>query len=232
MNQFDKSTITEEREKTYRFLAGICLKPPSDSLIDMIKDKSILLLFHEDTDCESYNEMARFINETTEIRNISDPLSAEHASLFTLPSNHLPHEAVYLDKEKRLGGRVTMSVSQFYERAGASILNNCIEMPDHLGMELEFMGFLCKMEKELRKNADYASLNNCISLQKIFLEEHLIKWVYSCCEKIVERATYGFYKAIAHMIAEFIKSEDEYLKELYFKIEQHTESKVQNVLNS
>ncbi len=232
MKEFDNSTITEEREKTYRFLAGICLKSPSDSLIDMIKDKSILLLFPEDTDCESYNEISRFINETAEIKNISDQIAAEHASLFSLPSNHLPHEAVYRDKEKRLGGKVTMDVSQFYEKAGASILNSCIEMPDHLGMELEFMGFLCKMERELRENADYPSLDNCIYLQKTFIDEHLIKWVYPCCEKIVERSTYGFYKAIAHMITEFIKSEDDYLKELYLKIEPHTEPKVQDMLTS
>src|SRR4030066_496172 len=106
--------------------------------------------------------MARFVREASEMENISEELAAEHTSIFVLPSSHLPHEAVYLDREKRLGGRVTISVSQFYEKAGADVLESCIEMPDHIGMELEFMAFLCKMEKEMQGNADYTALKDCI----------------------------------------------------------------------
>ena len=218
MNDFDEATIVNERESTYRFLAGLCLKPPSDSLIDMVKDRSILSLFQDDAECKSYSEISRFVNAAKERGNISDELSAEHACLFSLPSSYLPHEAIYLDREKRLGGKVTISVRQFYEKAGADILETCIEMPDHIGMELEFMGFLCKKERELREKADHRALHNCIQIQKTFLDEHLLKWVYQCCEKVIERTTSGFYKAIAYTIMEFMKSEEEYVAELYAKI--------------
>lgn len=210
MNEFDESAMTQIREMTYSFLSGLCLRPPSDSMIDMIKDGSILSLFLNDDESKSFSEMTRFVNETSKMENILDELTAEHASLFSLPSNYLPHEAVYLDKESRLGGRVTISVSQFYKKAGADIFENCIEMPDHIGMELEFMAFLCSMERKLREKADYTALDNCIYLQKSFLEEHLLKWVCQCCEKIIERATYGFYKAIAYMVMEFMDIETEY----------------------
>lgn len=213
MNKFDESTMTQLREMTYRFLSGLCLNPPSDSMIDMLKDRSILSLFKDGDVGNSYGEMSRFVSEASKMENISDELTAEYASLFSLPSNYLPHEAVYLDKEKRLGGRVTISVSQFYKRAGADVLENCIEMPDHIGMELGFMTFLCRMERELREKADYKALENCIYLQKSFIDEHLLKWVHQCCEKIIERATYGFYKAIAYMIMEFMNSEAEYFAE-------------------
>ena len=37
-----ESITAGERENTYRFLASLYLKPPSDSVIAMIKDGSIL----------------------------------------------------------------------------------------------------------------------------------------------------------------------------------------------
>jgi TorA maturation chaperone TorD len=217
MNKIEESVVAGERWRTYKFLSGLCLKPPSGSLISILKDGSILSVFKDYKDSKGYFELAGFIDEIPEITNIENELSAEHTTLFVLPSAFLPHEAVYLDKEKRLGGRVTISVKQFYEKAGADILKDCTEMPDHIGIELEFMGFLCKLEKELWEKVDLMALQKCIEFQKAFLEEHLLKWVFQCCGKIIERATYGFYKAIANLIMEFVRSEKEYLTELHAK---------------
>ena len=228
MSEFEAITAGE-RERAYRFLAGLCLKPPSDSLIDMIKDGTILSVFQDNEggsdEVVSYPPgLFEFIRQAEEMPNLKDELEAEHTALFVLPSGVLPHEAAYLDKEKRLGGRVTISVSQFYEKAGADIHENCIEMPDYLGMELEFMGFLCKIEKESWESTELTSLQKCIELQKMFLEEHLLKWVYQCCEKVMEKATYGFYKAIAHFITEFMRSEEEYVSGLHTKVCREGES--------
>ena len=200
-----------EREDIYRFLSGLYLRPPSDPLLEMILDGSIITTFRDD------EEMSAFVKVASGIANIKDELEAEHASLFVLPSGVIPHEAVYLDKEKRLGGRVTMGVRQFYERAGTDISEDCIEMPDHIGMELEFMGLLCKIEKELLESADHSSLLKCIELQKTFLQEHLSQWAYVCCEEVIKHAVFGFYKAVARFTIEFLKSEEEYVSGLYAK---------------
>ena len=210
-----------ERENTYRFLASLYLKPPSDAVIAMIKDGSILSAITSEeggADSPFYSELAEFVKNAAETPELKDELEAEHTALFALPSGVLPHEAAYLDREQKLGGRVTISVRQFYERAGMEILDSCIEMPDHIGMELEFMGFLCKLEKEFWEKAAISSLQKCIEFQKTFLSEHLSKWVYQCCEKVIEKATCGFYKAIAHVTVEFMKSEEKYISELYANI--------------
>lgn len=216
MVKIEEQNTSGEREKMYKFLSSLCLKPPSDSVISMIRDRSILAGL--ESGIKGYAELWKFVNEASQINSLKNELEAEHTALFVLPSGVIPHEAVYLDKEKRLGGRVTMSVRQFYEKAGAEILDNCIEMPDHLGMELEFMGFLCKLEKKLWERFDLQGLQKCIELQKTFLDAHLSKWVYQCCEDIIKRATCGFYKAIAHLITDFVKSEEGYIAELYEKL--------------
>jgi TorA maturation chaperone TorD len=215
MDEFDEAETAEDRERCYRLLAGLCLRPPSEALIEQVKDGRILALFEDGAGRKSCDEMARFVREASGRENLSAELTAEHTSIFVLPSSHLPHEAVYLDRDKRLGGRVTIGVRQFYERAGADILENCVDMPDHLGMELEFMGFLCGMEKKLRKDRDSAGLCACVRLQKEFIEEHLLKWVYQCCEKIGAGAASGFYKAVAYLTAEFMRIEEDYVVELH-----------------
>lgn len=211
-----------ERENTYRFLASLYLKPPSDSIIAMIKDGSILsaIATNEESNAVSsfYPELTEFVKNAAEIHGLKEELEAEHTALFALPSGVLPHEAGYLDREKKLGGRVTISVRQFYEMAGMEILDSCIEMPDHIGMEFEFMGFLCKLEKEFLDKAAISSPQKCIEFQKTFLSEHLSKWAYQCCENVIIKSTYGFYRAIAHLTMEFMKSEEEYVSELYAKI--------------
>lgn len=212
-----------DRERTYRFIAGLCLQPPSDSLIAMIKDGSILAAF-QGGNGGSIDPWPEFIRQADGIQNLKDELEAEHTALFALPSGVLPHEAVYLDKEKRLGGRITLDVGRFYKGAGASILNDCKEVPDHLGMELEFMGFLCNMEQQLWKSTPPSLLNKCIGLQKTFLEEHLSKWAYRCCDEIIKHARYGFYKTVAHFIVEFLKCEEEYIKELYARVRREGEN--------
>ncbi|MBI4686718.1 MAG: molecular chaperone TorD family protein [Nitrospirae bacterium] len=203
----------EERGRTYRFLSSLCLKPPSDYILSMIREGRILSLVEEGS--RAYDELSRFVEDVRRIENLEDELAAEHTALFVLPGGVLPHESVYLDKEKRLGGRVTISVKQFYEKAGADILNKCIEVPDHLGIELEFMAFLCDIEKELRKKDDIEGLRQCIEFQKTFLSEHLAQWAYACCEKIIKQSTYGLYKALAYLIVEFIGEEEGYISDLY-----------------
>ena len=103
---------------------------------------------------------------------------------------------------------VTITVEQFYRRAGMPVLDRCIEMADHLGLELEFMAALCRLEAELEDAGDPAALERCLDLQRTFLEEHLSRWAPACCENVVRHARYGFYKAIAHLTREFLGSEE------------------------
>lgn len=230
MSNIEEHVMAEERGRTYGFLSSLFLKPPADPVVSMIKSGDILAAFQSGEESKGYAELVRFVKEAAAIADLKDELEAEHTSLFVLPSGVIPHEAAYLDKEKRLGARVTIAVRQFYERAGADVLDTCIEMPDHMGMELEFMGLLCKLEKGLREGSDQSALEGCIKSQKNFLDEHLSKWVYQCCEKIIGKATYGFYKAIAHFTIDFMKREEEYVSDLYLKFRKEGEELCETVI--
>jgi TorA maturation chaperone TorD len=205
-----------ERESVYRFFADLCLNPPSDSLVDMVRDGSILSVFQGyDDGAAGFPWLSEFVKEAEGIPNLKDELEAEHTAMFVLPSGVLPHESAYLDKEKRVGGRFTESVRRFYENAGAPILDACIQMPDHIGVELEFMAFLCRMEKELRERAEYHFLHKCIDFQKSFMEGHLSRWAYRCFDEISNQTECRFYKALMYFMGKYLKSEEEYLATIH-----------------
>ena len=206
-----RPTSASEREHQYRFLASLYLRPPSESLLGMIRDGSIVPAFAGGPGEEGPADLREFLAETPGLPGLEEELAAEHAALFVLPSGVIPHEAFYLDPDKRLGGKVTIAVQRFYAGAGLSLLEHCIEMPDHLGLELEFMAALCRLEGELEETRDAAALPRCVEFQRTFLEEHLSRWAPECCENVIRHARRGWYRAIAHFTLAFLRSERAHL---------------------
>jgi len=207
MKKPTETTLAEEREQMYAFFAAICLHPPSEALVEMIKDGRILETFATDDGGNGYHELQQCVHEATGIPELMNDLTAEFTKLFKLPADVIPQEAFYLDKRKRMGGRVTQAVSDFYKSAKAEIMDDCVEMADHIGVELQFMQFLCGLEKELHRKDETLKLEQCLRLQRDFLNEHLLQWIDQCCEKIIAVTGMRFYKAMAHLMMAFMADE-------------------------
>jgi len=212
---FEYNERAAERRLMYEFLSGLCLKPPPAAMIEMIQDGSILVAMQAGHEGKAYEEMEAFVRESSGATDLEAELAVEHTALFALPSGVLPHEAVFLDQYQRLGGNVTIGVQETYRRAGAEIQKECLEMPDHIGMELGFMKFLCAIESECWLDGGAGdSLTKCVELQEEFLREHLLKWAFQCSDKILDETNNRFYRAIAHLIAEHLRQEKEYVASL------------------
>ncbi|HET8577194.1 MAG TPA: molecular chaperone TorD family protein [Methylomirabilota bacterium] len=186
----------------------------------MIRDGSILSLFggaapEEEpgnaAEASALAYMQGFVAEARGIPDLAEELRAEHTGLFVLPAGVIPHEAFYLDPKQRLGGRLTIEVDRFYQNAGIPIHHHPIEMSDHLGLELEFMAALCRLQGELEDAGDVTVREQCVGFQRTFLEEHLGRWAPECCENVVRHARYGFYKAIARFTAEFVRADQAHI---------------------
>jgi len=198
----------------YHFLAGLFMRPPTAAMLALIREEGAAALLPADDEASSpwMREMDTFREE---LKAMADPVASmegEYTALFVLPTGVLPHEAVYLDEQKRLGGRVTMAVARFYEEAVMDMSNECIEMPDHLGMELECMARLCGLERLFREEDDQESLQVCRAFQRDFMARHLGCWAGQCCEAIINQADYGFYRAVAHITMAFLAAEQEELR--------------------
>jgi putative dimethyl sulfoxide reductase chaperone len=194
------------RQVLYAVLSAYYLAPPSAELAAIVSSEHFA-----DAARASVGKPAADFAAAVRRAVAGDPepssLEAEHTSLFVLPSGVVPHEAFYLDENRRLGGRITAAVQQSYDLAAAYTSEQCLELPDHIGVELEFMAFLCDLEEQFWASSELSGVGKCRELQRSFLEDHLLRWHAALCEKVEGEAALDLYRALARLTFEFLESE-------------------------
>lgn len=209
----EMQTVASGRAKTYAVLAALYLAPPTEDLVALIRAGGLVaeggsaLRAAADALTESFRRAASAGLAEAEI-------VAEHTRLFTLPSGVVPHESYYADKNQRVGGHVTAAVKLYYDAAAAELTGACLELPDHMGVELEFMQFLCDIEKQFWNEPEGEGLQRCLDFQSEFLAEHLLRWHRELCEKIQSETSLEIYRALATLTIEFLEAERAFVPEL------------------
>ncbi|MCX7148237.1 MAG: molecular chaperone TorD family protein [Rhodocyclales bacterium] len=206
INSGEMQIVASGRAKTYALLASLFSAPPSPELSALIRAGGLV--------AEGNSGLRAAADALTEAfrRAVSDGLAeaeivAEQTRLFALPSGVVPHESYYADKNQRVGGHVTAAVKLYYDNAAAQLTGACLELPDHMGVELEFMQFLCDIERQFWNEPDGDGLQRCIDFQNGFLTEHLLCWYRPLCEKILNETSLEIYRALATLTIEFLGAE-------------------------
>jgi len=142
-----------------------------------------------------------------------EDLAVEYSYLFLGPGKHIsPHESVHHQREDgqwgKLWGVSTVEVKRFIEATGLSYNEEFKGLPDHISVEFEFMQQLTLREEKAWKE-DPGQAQACRQVEKRFIEEHLICWVPSFCEKVIEETESLFYRAMAALTRSFIALEME-----------------------
>jgi TorA maturation chaperone TorD len=144
-------------------------------------------------------------------------LAVEFARLFAVPgeSSVRPYESVYCDAltidastacspyfepdtpveglTGFLHGPSAVAVGEAYRQAGFELDPSVHELPDHLAVELEFMGRLLEQ--------------GAVSKAKDFFSEHLGRWAFRCLGEIKKKSNSDFYRLVACQMADFLKQE-------------------------
>ena len=206
INSEEMQTIAAGRAKTYAVLAALYTTPPSEELAAMIRAGG---LAPEGSGAlgAAANELTEFFRQAASEGYSGNELVAEHTRLFVLPSGVVPHESFYLDENKRVGGHVTSGVQRYYEAAAARHSSTCLELPDHVGVELDFMKFLCDVEEQFWKEPNWDGVQKCLELENGFLAGHLLRWHRALCEKILVETNLDIYRALARLTIEFLDAE-------------------------
>ncbi len=84
-------------------------------------------------------------------------------------------------------------------------------MPDHLGMELEFMGYLAGREADARANQDEKETGKWIGLQGDFFRNHIDNWAFGFLTDLQKYAFHPFYKGLGSLTMSYLKTEKEHL---------------------
>jgi len=134
-----------------------------------------------------------------------DELAEEYAALFIVSGGLPPYESVRL--KGLLCQEPAIEVEEFYNRCGLILKEEWKKVfPDHLGLELAFMAYLCEREEDLQDISWRL-------YQKEFFERHLTNWVFDYLRDLERCTFHPFYKEMFNLTRDFLESEREHLKD-------------------
>lgn len=205
----EMKTVAAWRTETYAILSALYSAAPSEAVVAIFhgggfgRDGRGVFAAARDLD--------DFFSDYVPGGTMDAESTAEHTRLFVLPSGIVPHESFYLDEKQRLGGHVTINVQKYYRGAGAPVAETCLELPDHIGVELGFMNFLCDLEGQFWDGPLPEGLEKAVDFQKGFLLDHLLRWYEPLCDRILEGTSSDLYRALARFTKEFMEAEREFV---------------------
>ena len=132
------------RSRLYLLLARIFRAEADAALLGELRDPSLAGVFSE------FGIAIQAIAPDPRNPRELDSLAQEYTQLFLGPGKHVsPHESVQLENGSgRLWGPETGVVKRFIEAAGFDYQEAFHDLPDHISIELEFLGQLASREAE------------------------------------------------------------------------------------
>ncbi|MFQ5887503.1 MAG: molecular chaperone [Candidatus Hydrothermarchaeales archaeon] len=208
MTMKDFKELSGSRAQTYLFLASLFYYDSLPVIKKSIRNKSILSGLTPSG--KGFKMLKKFVEQDApKIKNLLEELQIEHTALFVMGklTKGRPYESFYLDRDRKIGARVTINVGKFYKSAGVKFTDAQDEISDYIAIELEFMYHMCKREEEAWKDRDKEHAVGYLKFQKDFITEHLGKWVDPFVEDTLEETKLDFFKAACHLLTEFMEIE-------------------------
>ncbi len=212
----DQTRWAEARRDMYRFLSAAFLAPPSERLVGPFLTGDFLRQMEAAFGSAAVEDLSQFARE---FQGDQERLDQEFQALFMVPLGRYvtPYEAVYRD-ERDVGdtrvrglllGPSTLAVKQLYREAGMAISEAYMDLPDHVGLELACMEFLCTVEGQAWEREDLTEVRRVRQLEGRLLRDHLLQWVPALCQRIRENAPGPFYRGIASLTVAYLALESE-----------------------
>jgi TorA maturation chaperone TorD len=194
-----RSRIARGRSHVYHLLATLYLREVNPELLRSLSDDQMIRKFKK-----LGVDLFPILSHTPQ-KELLDDLAQEYTALFIAPGGTHPYESVQL--RGLLCQEPTSQVDLFYKKCGLVIKEDCSIFPDHLGLELEFMGYLADKESSaLENNVEKNALDWC-NLQKEFFSHHISRWAFNFLQDVDNYAFHPFYKVMARLTMKFLEIE-------------------------
>lgn len=205
----ENQELAQGRGNIYNFLAILFLQKPTEELISKVVSQEVVDNLTRMFDSSILQELKDFAMTS---EKDYQKLELEYDALFNVPLGKYvtPNESVY--KTGLVWQLPTAEVNQMYKRAGLEVALK--EMPDHIGLELNFLAFLCNREKEMWQKGDLEGALSQLKIEWEFLEKHLSTWVDDLCKNILEKAETNLYKGLAKITRAYVAADFEEVNSL------------------
>jgi TorA maturation chaperone TorD len=180
------------------FLSRLFLEAADQSLVTALRDGPVLGQWPMEADEETLRGLRALRAGTNTPLEV---LLVDHRDLFEGPDHVLacPYESVYLSDEHLTFEEQTLNVRAFYNRFGVEAPSVGKEPDDHIGLELSFISHLCLLGIDAIEGSDADAETAMIASIGDFLDQHLLRWVDECLDRVVEHATTDFYRGLGHL---------------------------------
>ena len=180
------------------FLSRLFLEPVDEPLISALRDGPLLADWPTDADEETLRGLQAL---AAGMATPLDVLLVDHRDLFEGPDHVLacPYESVYLSEEHLTFEQQTLAVRAFYHRFGVEAPSLCKEPDDHIGLELSFISHLCTLGLDAIDASQADAETAMIASVGDFLDQHLLRWVDGCLDRVLANASTDFYRGVGHL---------------------------------
>jgi TorA maturation chaperone TorD len=131
-------------------------------------------------------------------------LAAEHTRLFVNAFPTLvapPYESFY--QEGRVMGKAALDCRSIYAEDGLTVQEGG-DLPDHILTQLEYLLFLCLVEKKAAEEGDTEARRFLRERERCFLEKHILNWVPEFCGRIQSHSHEPYYRVMARFMKNFM----------------------------
>ena len=214
MRNVEPSQWEEARRMVYGFFSQAFLRGPSRQfLASLVSDEGMANLRAIFPDAAYRQELAQVSLEAREGILTLEEAILDFEALFRIPSPRYlsPYESVY--RAQGAGGRCRLcgpeaaAVERLYLKEGLGPNDGVTELPDHVGVELDFMAYLCGKALEAMRAGDHARLAEYRQRQLHFFQEHLEPWVRLLAERLASQAQTSLYRFLGSFLNLFLALE-------------------------
>ncbi len=222
----DLAVFAHARAHTYRFLASVFLAPPNAEFLARVRCEEFRAAFGSWVEPRDWDCITQSAQATLEV---------EYNRLFVVPGTSYvsPYESVYTDvvdveysphmvsgagdlptqASKLLFGPSTTAVKHAYADAGFALEQGAPELPDHLGVELQFLARLCDEQSVACAAENISQVTRFQKIEEEFLRAHPLRWINLLQERMDKVNAHPFYCSMARLCETFLQSSASLLSE-------------------
>ncbi|MDE7314561.1 MAG: molecular chaperone TorD family protein [Mucispirillum sp.] len=210
------------REVIYASLSNIFLNMPEDELFANVEAVFSSFELEENTDkmmTDGLKAVQDFIKNRNalnkeERKQFDDKLLHDYTRLFCLSDSVPVAESIYLSPSHLTMQEETGKVFYIYKSCNFDMKHTSNEPLDHIAYELMFMSYLSKGIAQNIEKGDMEQVKSLLHLQKMFLDEHLLKWVEMFTKSVIGFVeSVCFYAPVCYFMIGFLKDDFEMIKE-------------------
>lgn len=195
----------KSRSEVYGLLTAVFREGPTEAFVKELRGPRLSGVF---SDMEVELGEAFYSDPESDVVGA---LVLEFTRLFIGPGHHISaHESIFTVADSSSGGlwgTKTVEVKKFIESTGLDYEPQFTGLPDHISVELEFMQKMTEWESDKWMQEDRKSAEYCLSVQRMFLEKHLLCWLPQFCDAVIDEAEMSFYRAMADLTKNYMEFE-------------------------